>query len=604
MDLRQVTRARRYAAALAALAVTLVAAPSAGASIASKPFATWQTNGRVLAIMQVGSTTYVGGKFTQVSDHSGTTHTVSNLAAFNAAGNWAGISLPAPSAAVKAFATDGSGTIYFAGAFTKVGGAGRNHIAAMDTSGSLIPKSSWAGAANGDVEALAVEGATLYMGGTFSTAEGAARSSLAAVALSDGTLRSWSPSVNGRVDDLAVGHGGDIVAGGFFTSPRGYLAAFDPSSGALQGAYTLSYHSDVVSMAADGSGRIYLGTESNKVVAYTASGSQDWVQQFDGNVQAITVSDGEVIAGGHFDNVCALNTNCASPIVRHHIAGLDPATGHLDTGWSPSVNSTLGVFALADTSIGLAVGGDFTKIAGVSQAHLAWMSTGSSVPVDTTAPKITLAPDAFLRRGTTIWYGHIPVLVRYAATDASGVCTYTLQRRTGSGSWSAVKLSRASAASRSFMLVPVASAYQFQVKATDCVGNASTFHGGPAAGLTYFQDSSSAVHYTRAWRGAHARRAAGHAVHLASKAGAYATLRFTGRRIAWVASRARNRGTARVYIDGRLVAHVNLHSTRRIHRRIVFTHGWSADGTHTIKVVCAGTRGHPSVGVDAFVTVR
>ncbi|HEX5557509.1 MAG TPA: PQQ-binding-like beta-propeller repeat protein [Gaiellales bacterium] len=589
-------------AALGALAGLLVMAPAAGATIASKPFATWQTNGRVLAIMQIGSITYVGGKFTQVSDHAGHSETVSNLAAFNAAGNWAGIALPAPGAAVKALATDGAGTIFFGGSFTKVTGQRRNHVAAMDTSGNLLPKSAWSGAANGDIEAFAVEGSTLYMGGTFTTVENAARSSLAAVALSNGALRSWSPSANGRVDALGVGHNGEIVAGGFFSSPRAHLAAFDASSGHLAGDYVLPYQTNVVTMAVSG-GRVYVGTQSNKLVAFDAAGHADWTQQFDGNVQALAASDGEVVAGGHYDNVCALNTNCVNPIVRHHIAAFDPSNGHLDTGWAPAVNSNLGVFALADTSIGLAVGGDFTKIAGVSQAHLAWMATGSSVPVDTAAPTITAAPDGFLRRGTTIWYGHIPLLVRYAARDASGVCTYSLQRRLGGGSWSAVNLPRASAASRSFMLVPSAKAYQFQMKATDCVGNATGFRAGPTLRLTSYQDPNGHIQYTRAWHPAHARRAYGHTLHMASKAGAYARLRFWGRRVAWVATRAANRGTARVYIDGRLAARVNLHSRTRIRRRIVFTHGWPSAGTHWIKVVCAGTHGHPAVDVDAFVTV-
>jgi hypothetical protein len=60
-------------------------------------------------------------------------------------------------------------------------------------------------------------------------------------------------------------------------------------------------------------------------------------------------------------------------------------------------------------------------------------------------------------------------------------------------------------------------------------------------------------------------------IHMASRAGASATLRFT-REVPWVATRAANRGTARVYLDGKLAATVNLHSAAAMRKRIVFAH--------------------------------
>lgn len=39
-------------------------------------------------------------------------------------------------------------------------------------------------------------------------------------------------------------------------------------------------------------------------------------------------------------------------------------------------------------------------------------------------------------------------------------------------------------------------------------------------------------------------------------------------------------------------------------RRLEFTHAWAAAGRHTIRVVVAGTRGHPRVDVDGFIVVR
>ncbi len=191
------------------------------------------------------------------------------------------------------------------------------------------------------------------------------------------------------------------------------MAEFDGTTGAFISKYTGHTTSPVVSMAENGDGSIYTGHFNNRLQRFTPTGGQSWQVSFDGNVQALTVSDGEVIAGGHFQNLCDVGTNCANPIVRHHIAALDPASGALDTTWAPNVNSDLGVFALADTSVGLAVGGDFTNFGGTAQAHLAFLQTGA-VAVDQSPPTIGTAPDAVLRKATTIASGQVPLLVRWA----------------------------------------------------------------------------------------------------------------------------------------------------------------------------------------------
>ncbi len=594
---------------VAAAVAVLVVPATAGATIASKPLDTWQTNGRVLAVLQIGSITYVGGKFTQISDHSGQTQAVLNLAAFNASGNptsWA----PQANAAVKSIAPGPGGTIIVGGSFTKIDGKGRNHLADIEPNGTIVPKSTWAGAANGDIQALAVQGSRLYLGGTFSLVEGATRNFLAAVSLADGSLDGgWTPSVDGRVDGLAA-NGSRVVAGGFFSTVDGVnqasLAALDPSSGNFQPGFDLHRKSPVVAMAQrDSDGAVYAGTANNRLTAFNASGSSTpWLIGFDGNVQAITVSDGEVIAGGHFDNLCDVGTNCTNPIVRHHIAALSPGSGDLDTGWSPTVNSNLGVFALADTSTGLAVGGDFTKIGGVAQAHVAWMDTGSSVPVDSAPPTITTAPAAILRKATTISHGRIPMLVGWAATDPSGVCEYHLERSLAGEPWTSVSLKKPTSRSKQINPRPSPASIRFRVSATDCVGNTSSLATGPTGVLSAVQNTSGRISYTRAWKRVSAGQAYRNSVHVVSRAGATARFTFTGRQVAWVASRLPGRGIARVYLDGEQVARVNLHSSRKMHRRIVFAHVWSSSGEHRLSIVCAGTAGHPKVDVDAILTVR
>lgn len=594
-------------AALGAFVALLALVPSALATIATTPLPTWQVNGRVNAIMQIGGITYVGGKFTQVMSHNGATvDTVSNLAAFNGSGTFTGWA-PSANGTVKAFATDGSGNIIAGGSFTQINGSGHRHLAEIQAAGTVVPKGIWSGTADGDVQALATHGGTLYLGGQFASIDGQAQAFVGAVSLADGSFDStFVPFVDGRVDGLDVDNGGDVVAGGFFlnagtsTSGQAAVAAFDGTTGAILGTYHSPTPSAVVSMTQAGDGSIYTGHSNNRLQRYTPTGTTGWHDQFDGNVQAMTVSDGEVIAGGHFVNICVGST-CS---VRHHIAALDPASGALDTTWAPNVNSDLGVFALADTTTGLALGGDFTAVGGTAQAHLAFLKTGGSVAVDSTPPAISPAPDAILRSATSVASGQVPLLVRWGSNDPSGVCSTQLQRQVGSGSWGSLALASKTATSRAITLQPSATVRHYRVRATDCVGNQSSFTTSRPVILTSFQDSNARIAYTRAWKRASAAKAYGGTIHTVSKAGAFATLTFTGREVAWVATRAANRGTARVYLDGKLAATVNLHGATAVHKRIVFAHVWSADAAHTIKIVCAGTAGHPAVDVDALLTVR
>ena len=268
-------RTRRRVAALCALFALLVLVPAAQATIATTPQVTWQTNGRVNTILQIGGITYVGGKFTEVSDHSGHTATVSNLAAFNASGNYTGWTANA-NGTVKALATDGTGAVIVGGSFTQINGSGRPHVAKILANGTLVAKTTFAAEADGDVQALTVSGSTLYMGGQFQNVDGHARPWLGAVGVNDGNFVSgWTPFVDGRVDGLEA-VGGNIVAGGFFlnagSAGGGHpsIAAFDDATGVLQSGYTgHSPNSAVVSMTAGGDGSVYVGHFNNRFERFT-----------------------------------------------------------------------------------------------------------------------------------------------------------------------------------------------------------------------------------------------------------------------------------------------------------------------------------------------
>jgi hypothetical protein len=86
--------------------------------------------------------------------------------------------------------------------------------------------------------------------------------------------------------------------------------------------------------------------------------------------------------------------------------------------------------------------------------------------------------------------------------------------------------------------------------------------------------------------------------------GASATLTFKGNRVAWLSQKGPRSGFARIYIDGKLKATIDLYSPTTQIKQVVYQKAWTAIATRTMRVVVLGTAGHPKVTVDQFFTVR
>ena len=86
-------------------------------------------------------------------------------------------------------------------------------------------------------------------------------------------------------------------------------------------------------------------------------------------------------------------------------------------------------------------------------------------------------------------------------------------------------------------------------------------------------------------------------------AGATATFAFTGSQVAWIATRAANRGQAAVALDGVPTTTVDLARSDTQYRRLVFGHAWPSSGPHTLTITVLGTPGHPYVDIDGLVVV-
>jgi hypothetical protein len=74
---------------------------------------------------------------------------------------------------------------------------------------------------------------------------------------------------------------------------------------------------------------------------------------------------------------------------------------------------------------------------------------------------------------------------------------------------------------------------------------------------------------------------------------------FTGTKVSWIGPTGPTRGKARVYIDGRLRATIDLYSSSFRARRVVYSVR-VPDGRHRISIVAQGTAGRPYVAIDAI----
>lgn len=161
-------------------------------------------------------------------------------------------------AEINALTVDGS-TVYAAGDYTQIGGASRNHLAAVDASTGLA--TSWNPNPSARVLDIAVSGPLVYAAGEFSAVGGQPRNRMAAIDASTGVPTSWNPGADNDVRAI-VPMGTRIYAGGYFPNAGGlsrpYLVSLDPSTGAADG-WTPNPNFWVETIAADEAGNLAIG---------------------------------------------------------------------------------------------------------------------------------------------------------------------------------------------------------------------------------------------------------------------------------------------------------------------------------------------------------
>jgi hypothetical protein len=389
---------RRIVLLLLSTAVGLLLASGAVLALPSeRPDQTPMVNGTVRAIEQVGTNIWLGGKFTQVKQHSGTVvANVSNLAVFDSKTN------KYENIAPKLGGTDSEVwdmTLYgqdvlIAGNFSGSSSTQKNLVLVDGKTGDVI---RWYNAPSLKSVLAAPALGKVYAGGESLTAFelGGKKLWTKAKTTVDTTRYPDAPSPGYR--DLELD--GQTIWAACACDAVGGKAAKVLVKLSTKGVHVTSWRAqaDPASWGmslVEANGALYLGTGGSDYLAKydkKAGGTRGWVRDTSGSVQVVEVMDGQLVIGGHFWEVAdQLGDKCG-----HRAGGtqaLDPNdkcatrkgiaaysfSGRLDTHWSAMYAGKYSlVWALHVEGTRLHTGGEFLTVNGVTQNYYARLSPAS-----------------------------------------------------------------------------------------------------------------------------------------------------------------------------------------------------------------------------------
>lgn len=290
--------------------------------------------------------------------------------------------------AVLAMALDQDGKAVIGGGFTSFNGTVRNHVARLNTDGSLDPAFDPSTGPDDIVASVAVQpDGKIVIGGNFSSYNGVARSHLARLN-SNGTLDlgfQAAAAMDQTVRCIAVQPDGKIVIGGTFTNYNGTAAnsivrlnadgsqdlSFDPGTGATGAT---NGNPNIYAVAVQPDGKIvlagsfaqYNGVARNAITRINSDGSldtgfnpqdPDGIGGANGRVTCLALQpDGKILIGGFF------TTYNTAP--RKYVAKLN-SDGSLNAAFDPSPGPNNYLECLAVQPDGSVVmGGAFTSYSG------------------------------------------------------------------------------------------------------------------------------------------------------------------------------------------------------------------------------------------------
>ena len=469
---RQAT-VRAIAVLLCASGLAALTADAAFGRLELVPRPAWEPNGKVLSVVRVGETVFLGGEFTYVGPHTG-----SGAALVKSSGHPDPLFPRVEGGSVRAIEPDGAGGVYLGGSFRSVGGLPRDGLAHVLADGTV--DSAFAPSVSTDPEpvggrhlwtvtSLELDTGRLYVGGEFNWVNGIARGGLAAVAPASGAVLSWNPNHRGTVWDIEVspsyvyvtGNGGFVVDGTFV--PGSGVAELDPVSARptswappLSGAEALAIVGSTLYVGGNLVGP-QPTTHAYSLAAYDL-GTHDplgWSPpEFPGSIRQLLVSGSTLYVRGDFSSprysLAAVNrttgallpfdsgSNWATTALALDgptlVAGrrsldpygvwsseiqlLDPTTGALNSVVATTEDA---VHAVAPVDARIVAGGEFRSVAGVRRRNLAALdiNTGEATSLDVPVTGVLVhRVYALTAIGSTVYLGGVFNSVGGAARTA------------------------------------------------------------------------------------------------------------------------------------------------------------------------------------------
>lgn len=325
------------------------------------------------------------------------------------------------SSGVMSLALQSDGKSVIVGDFTSVNGVSRNHVARLNTDGSLDATFAPSSGANDRVASVAVQSdGKILIGGDFTSVNGAARNRITRLN-SDGSLDSSfsvGTGASDRVFAVAVRPDGRVLIAGNFTSVNGTArtrvallnsdgsvnTGFSVGTGPSSAPYNIAVQSDNQAIIT-GWFTTVAGTTRNRIARLNAFGGLD--TSFDPGTgpnsdvyDAVIQPDGKVLIGGWFSTVGA--------VARDGVARLN-SDGSLDPTFDPGTGVDGGdSYDVALQSDGkVLVAGSFTTFNGTARNRVARLGANGSLDTsfDTSAGPNAVVDDMAIQSDGNIVIG-------------------------------------------------------------------------------------------------------------------------------------------------------------------------------------------------------
>ncbi len=324
-----------------------------------------------------GDFLFVGGAFTTIGGIGR-----NYLCAFNLPGGTLNAWNPNPNAIVYSVFTSGM-ELYVGGIFWLISGQPRNRVAKFDFSTSVAVLTGWdPSVLNNSVYAFSSYGSRVYIAGNFGGINARGRNRIASIDLSTGNLTNWNPGADNTVLAIFVAEP-YLFIGGQFTNVAGQsrvrLASFNLNDGSLT-TWNPSANGDVRCFSSSGS-ILYVGgaftsitqgvaRARNRLASFSLETGQltQWNPNANGAVYTMFISDNYLYVGGSFTTIDGL--------ARNRLAKFNLATGEL-SNWAPNVNNT--VWSIAVRGSVVYIGGDFTSVNAVGRNYIAALDASSGI---------------------------------------------------------------------------------------------------------------------------------------------------------------------------------------------------------------------------------